>query len=176
MNEYQIAWIIGACVSGAAVAAYIFSWIAQWAWAWIDDSEIGKRNWVASKIQVNAWKYPVFNASEREIKEYGADQLRVFGYAKDKTLENGSVHSLEEGKDYIYTWRVPLGSFPGVVFACFFAPIACLLAIKIYPVTIGIATALLLAYLARFSRRHKKMFDDHLSDKAAHFGENNNNK
>jgi len=168
MNEYQMAMLVGVCLFGAGVAAYIFSWIAQWAWAWVDDSKTGKKNWISSKVTLSRWKYPVYNKCEAELEENGTDGLSVFGYAKDKKLNGCSVHGLIEEEDYIYTWRIPLGSYPYIIISFLFAPIFCVFAIKAYPVTIGIATALLLAHLARFSRRHKKMFDEHVSDKNAH--------
>jgi hypothetical protein len=78
------------------------------------------------------------------------------------------VNNLKEGCDYIYRWRTPLGSYPCLVVASFFAPMVCLFAVTAYPITIGVLTVLLLAHLARFSRRHKKMFDEHIEDKNAH--------
>lgn len=37
-----------------------------------------------------------------------------------------------------------------------------------YPVAIGLLTAFALAHIARFARRHKKLFDQHLKDPGAH--------
>lgn len=55
---------------------------------------------------------------------------------------------------------------PGVIL--FLAPITLYLSITLYPVTIGVFTLYLLARLARFARRHKKLFDKHIKDPDAH--------
>jgi hypothetical protein len=38
----------------------------------------------------------------------------------------------------------------------------------LYPLTLTGATLCLVAFLARFARRHKKLFDKHLKDPEAH--------
>lgn len=47
-------------------------------------------------------------------------------------------------------------------------PVFALLAITFYPVTIGLICLYLIARLARFARRHKKLFDKHVKDPDAH--------
>lgn len=54
------------------------------------------------------------------------------------------------------------------VFTAFWLPLAAFLSIKFYPVLLTVLTLLLLAYVARFARRHKKLFDKHLKDPEAH--------
>ncbi|MEQ4254280.1 hypothetical protein [Pseudomonas syringae] len=53
-------------------------------------------------------------------------------------------------------------------FTAFLLPLATFLSIKFYPVLLTALTLLLLAYVARFARRHKKLFDKHLKDPEAH--------
>lgn len=49
-----------------------------------------------------------------------------------------------------------------------FGPMLAVLAVTIYPVTLAALTFFLLARLARFARRHKKLFDKHIKDPDAH--------
>ena len=49
-----------------------------------------------------------------------------------------------------------------------FAPTLAVLAVKIYPATLAALTLFLMARLARFARRHKKLFDKHIKDPDAH--------
>lgn len=50
----------------------------------------------------------------------------------------------------------------------FFSPLAVFLAIKLYPVVMAAMTLVAVAFVARFARRHKKLFDKHLKDPEAH--------
>lgn len=135
MNEYEIAITVGVCLAAMWVLAYILCWIGQWAWAWINDSEVGKRN---KMVEVIA--------------------LRV-GY---------------EIVDYIYMYRKNLRDTDGEApfFICGAAlsisPLAMVMAFSYYPVSIGVATAATLAFMARFALRHKKLFDKHIVSKGAH--------
>lgn len=47
-------------------------------------------------------------------------------------------------------------------------PLLVVCAFTFYPVTIGVLTSLALAFLTRMARRHKKLFDKHVTDKDAH--------
>lgn len=49
-----------------------------------------------------------------------------------------------------------------------FGPLLAVLAVKLYAVTLTFVTLYLLARLARFARRHKKLFDKHIADPDAH--------
>lgn len=75
-----------------------------------------------------------------------------------------------------YLWKFKKGDlksdgecgffFP--LLALIFGPTLAVLAVTIYPVTLAAVTLLLLARLARFARRHKKLFDKHVKDPGAH--------
>jgi hypothetical protein len=52
--------------------------------------------------------------------------------------------------------------------ALLFGPALAVLAVTIYPATLAALTLFLLARLARFARRHKKLFDKHIVDPNAH--------
>jgi len=47
-------------------------------------------------------------------------------------------------------------------------PFVLLMTIKLYPIALAILCMALVAWVARFSRRHKKLFDKHIVDKDAH--------
>ena len=49
-----------------------------------------------------------------------------------------------------------------------FLPLAINLSIKFYPVVMSLALLYGLAHTARFARRHKKLFDEHVKDPEAH--------
>ncbi|MGN8104669.1 hypothetical protein [Pseudomonas sp. 22072] len=52
--------------------------------------------------------------------------------------------------------------------AFFFTPLAIFLGIKLYPLVVAALTLVAVAFVARFARRHKKLFDKHLKDPEAH--------
>ena len=55
-----------------------------------------------------------------------------------------------------------------VFFAAALLPVIAVLALQFYPVTLAMATMYAIAHLARYARRHKKVFDEHVADKKAH--------
>jgi len=158
MNEYQIAAIAGCCIAALWIVAYVFSWSVQWGWSWIDDSKVGKRNWLANKLNYSKWKYPVYLYCEDE----------VFGYAKDKKHDGQKgLCDLDHGVDYIYNHETGVFYWK-IGFVVSLLPIASVIAFKIYPITLTCGVLIILAHVARFSRRHKKIFEDHVKDKNAH--------
>lgn len=56
----------------------------------------------------------------------------------------------------------------GGAWLAFLMPLIVALSVRFYPVTLTVMTLYLLARLARFARRHKKLFDKHLKDPEAH--------
>lgn len=53
-----------------------------------------------------------------------------------------------------------------VVVGCI--PMAVCLTIKFYPIVLSLALLYAIAHTARFARRHKKLFDEHVKDTGAH--------
>ena len=156
MNEYQIALIVSWCFGGVSIIAYLLSWCCQWAWAWVDDSKMDEENWLSSKVSISQWRYPVYKTTGE-----------LAGYAKDKKHKGiKGVLSLTEGVDFIRPQYRCGYLFAGALFSL--APFLSLVAFKVYPVAIASAMLVLIAFMGRFSRRHKKMFDEHTKDKAAH--------
>jgi hypothetical protein len=132
----------------------------------VDDGEVGDKNWVLKKISVTItkWKYPVYCGGPE-----------IFGYAKDKKHDGRKVHdytlekhSLEHGEDYKYTHQV-IGKGPiPVMLSSIVAPMLMVFVFEFYAVALFVLTLAIVANLARFARRHKKLFDKHLTDKDAH--------
>ena len=185
MNEYEIAFTIGGCLAVLWIVAYILCWVGQWAWAWIDDSEAGKRSLFiklfdkTKAVPYSEWKYPVYNKGPKELAKAVDDgtvkSFDIFGYAKDAKLENTSVHKIEEGIDYIYDSSLrrkqdksPDSHAPIALLISALTPIGSVLIFKVYPIALSVAVLCAVAYLARFTRRNKKMFDEHTKDKNAH--------
>lgn len=165
MSEYEIAGIMCVAILGTWGVAYISSWVVQLSWAWIDDSEVSENNWLVDKVpKLSNWKYPVYNGFGDDLENRG---FSVFGYAKDIKFKKKSVHGLKHGVDYIYCFEVNFYKMIVILFTSV-SPLLVLVSIKLYPLVIGICTLMLVGYLARFSRRTKKLFDKHVVDKNAH--------
>lgn len=56
-NEYQIASALGIIIAIGWIVAYLLCWAGQWAWAWVDDSEMGKRNLMIKFLMTKLWGY-----------------------------------------------------------------------------------------------------------------------
>lgn len=143
MNEYQIAALCGGAIAALWVLAYILCWVGQWAWAWVDDSEVGKVSLLISWIAgVTGYEYV--------IKSYSSSFVWKKKGKRDSSADWGFVP--------FFNIALITSSVPMVVVLCF----------NLYQVAISILIAAMLAWVARFSRRHKKLFDKHVVDKDAH--------
>jgi hypothetical protein len=131
---------LGLLLSLGWVCVYILGWVWAWTWAWIDDSNRPERN-------------PVI---DRSMKVFGFNpkQNRVWKYY-DHDQEWG------EGSDGAIGFFAPL-------VILFLAPLVMAFSFLFYPVTLTIFCLYLIARLARFARRHKKLFDKHIKDPEAH--------
>ena len=143
MNEYEIAGIIGGCLAAAWILAYLFSWIGCWAWAWVDDSKAPKSN------PIIAWFMYKLGWKDRE-----SDCFRF----KRQSKQRKHWEDISDGSCVIVGGLIISAAFP----------MGSLIAFKFYPIAIGIVIAYGVAHLARYSRRHKKVFDEHVEDKKAH--------
>lgn len=143
MNEYEIASIVGGAIAIGWILAYVFCWIGQRVWAWVDDSEAEKVSplicWIAKSL----------------------GYLRV-----KKDWDSDFIWKTKGQSDSGSTWGFT--PFIKMLLLTSFMPIALILSIKIYPVAISLLIAAVIAWVARFSRRHKKLFDKHIVDKEAH--------
>lgn len=133
-----LAFGIGLLLSASWVALYVLSWGWARTWAWIDDTEAPKNNPLIQMIMFR-------NGWVTNTCRYSS-----FAY------ERGSSHS--DGAEAFF-W--PL-------LALFCGPMLAVIAFKLYPVTLAAVTLYFLARLARFARRHKKLFDKHIKDPDAH--------
>lgn len=167
MNEYQIAVVCGIGLGLCWLLAYLLCWLGQWAWAWVDDSEISLENWLAKRVNFSKWKYPVHNDYGEALKRAAKNGKKPFGWAKEKKHEHKSVGELKHGKEYVYSHeRVP--GILSLILLSMALPMFVLIAFKLYSVALIILTLMVIAWVARFSRRHKKLFDKHITDKEAH--------
>jgi hypothetical protein len=143
MNAYEIAIGAGVGVIIMWFVAYVLCRIGQWVWAWIDDSKADKANPLVKFLSVKVFGYHYF----------GGDQLYTYSKSSDYYAGERS-----DGEFPFFTSLAATSLLPLVV----------VLSLDFYPVAIGLATSVLLAMLARFSRRVKKQFDAHKVDKEAH--------
>ncbi|MDQ3203922.1 MAG: hypothetical protein M3Q94_17440 [Pseudomonadota bacterium] len=108
-------------------------------WAWVDDSEPGRN----------------------PVLEFMA---RLRGWTPYDTKGISSTYLWWKGKKGEQQPDVLLMFFPITIFA----PLAIYLSVKLYPVLLTALTLMVVAYVARFARRHRKLFDKHLKDPEAH--------
>ena len=136
---------------GVALAAGFFLalvWIASivgsklWAmtWNWIDDGD--------SKVEFN----PLVLAVMRRLGYTNDRDSSCYPYQKNKGED------ISDGSRAVF--------FP--LLLLLFSPLAIVIGYRLYPLTIAAITLFLLARLARFARRHRKLFDKHLKDPEAH--------
>lgn len=86
---------------------------------------------------------------------------RLLGYKPDGDSEYRFINGKGHNKDkYDLAMQT--------VFLIFCAPAAIYLAIKFYPIPLAAALLYAIAHTARFARRHKKLFDEHVKDPGAH--------
>jgi len=107
-------------------------------WAWIDDGKPGRNPVLELMARLRGWKPHTSEGSGQYL------------WWKDRKGETQS--------------DVLLFFFPVSVFG----PLAIFISIKLYPVLLTALALAAIAYVARFSRRHKKLFDKHLKDPEAH--------
>lgn len=133
---------IGILLSLGWVALYIFGWIWAWAWAWIDDADSPERN-------------PIIDWSMGILGFMVASRERCWAYVGEGDEWSGRVSDGAIG-------------FFAPMLILFLGPIILALSFLFYPVTLTIFCLYLIARLARFARRHKKLFDKHIKDPEAH--------
>jgi len=169
MNEYEISFFIGGCILIVGIMLYVLSWVIQWAWAWVDDTKASDENWISSKCKSSKWKYPVYNAFGEGLASAIKENAKPFGFAKDKANKNKAVTNLKEGVDYVYSHSDLASSrYCLYVFISMLSPIVAVLSFKVYNIVMALMIIVMVAYLARFAKRSKKLFDKHVKDKGAH--------
>jgi len=139
INAYGIAFIVGILLSTCWFATYLLGWYVQWLWSWIDDSKVGRVSAVNSYV-------------------FG----KLFGYEES----DSRAWNYKERCGLYYSDGIV--AFFMVAFSLLFLPLLVVAASDFYHVTITVLVAAAVAWVARFSRRHKKLFDKHVNDKEAH--------
>lgn len=145
LNEYEMAGLSTIILIIITVVGILSISIYNQAWAWIDDKEETDRNFIISKLyDTGDWKY------------YGGYWRYYKGNSyKERTDQCDTV---EEGINRVMV----------LTYLLLFTPISILLLAKIYIITLTLLLLGVIAYLTRFARRHKKLFDKHVVDKEAH--------
>lgn len=147
MNEYQIAFTISGGLIIFWVLIYLFCWISQWAWAWIDDSKVDKNNAIISWLMIkNGWKL-----CDQETGR--------FSYYKGNRYWDSSSEKSDGIVVLVNTLMIST-TFPVFIVIMF----------NFYDITLFTFAGISIAWLARFARRNKKMFDAHANDPKAHKG------
>ncbi|PRA53200.1 MULTISPECIES: hypothetical protein [Pseudomonas] len=135
-----VALVIGALLAIAWIALIVGSKVWQLTWNWIDDDE--------SRVECNPLVFAV---------------MRRLGYTRDR---DSTSYPYQKGDGE----KISDGSLAVVLplFLLLVCPLAIVVGFRLYPLVIAAITLFLIARLARFARRHKKLFDKHLKDPEAH--------
>jgi hypothetical protein len=139
----EIEWlrIIGAAFGFGIIlgAGWIAAYFLSWCWAW---------TWAWVDDSKAPKKNPLINLAMSRMGWGEGDWL--WSYKK------GS-HNSDGGRGFFFP-LIALILLPPFISS----------AIAVYPITLAVFLAYLIARLARFARRHKKLFDKHLKDPEAH--------
>ncbi|MBF8732838.1 MULTISPECIES: hypothetical protein [Pseudomonas] len=109
------------------------------AWAWIDDSRPGRNPVLELMARLRGWTPWDTQGSSS-----------IYLWWKDKKGET---------KTDAFSW---------LFFIAFWVPLSIYLVVKLYALALFVASLVAIAFVARFARRHKKLFDKHIKDPEAH--------
>ncbi|MFU6981307.1 hypothetical protein ACM75Z_27950 [Pseudomonas aeruginosa] len=138
--DYLFTFILGVVLAFLWAFAVFLAWAWGRAWAWIDDSKPPKHNLLIHWVM---WLLG--------FKLEGG-YWSVWLYIHEKSGVGSDGH---------------IGFFAPILISIL-APSLLLLSFDLYPVTVCGLTLFAVAHLARFARRHKKLFDKHIADPNAH--------
>ena len=165
MNEYEIAGIIGCGLVAAWLLGLIISRFGAWCWAWVDESQVRSKDWWFE--QTIERMMPVLPSPE----EFGwkrAPHGSYWRYYKGPSYSRKTAHT-DSIQGFANTeTQDPSGYVATLLAVLLFSPTAVVIAFAFYPIAIAVVLAYTIAHLARYSRRHKKAFDEHTKDKEAH--------
>ncbi|HGN4787834.1 TPA: hypothetical protein ACKTE9_001491 [Pseudomonas aeruginosa] len=138
--DYLFTFILGVVLAFLWAFAVFLAWAWGRAWAWIDDSKPPRHNFLTRRVMV-------LLGFKLQDDPWPAYQYR---HLKNNFGSDGHI-----------------GFFAPILIAIT-SPSLLLLSFDIYPFTICGLTLFAVAHLARFARRHKKLFDKHIADPNAH--------
>ena len=153
MNEIQIISdynpfvITGTVLSALWASAYVLSGLIQWAWAWVDETEVSKGNWIVGKLS----KQPTHGwVKENKYWMY-------YKYDKD-----GKQVDCTDGI------KLPIDYWLSTYF--FILPLIwfSMLCLNFWYMSMWFAMAYGLAFTMRMARRGQKLLTKHIADKDAH--------
>ena len=124
---------------GCLIVIWLALYLLAWVWAWC-------WSWVDDAKVVK--RNPLLRLIMQKMG--WIEHHESFLYEKDDDYSDGAVAFL-----------IPLCVLG-------FAPPLIFISIYLYPITIFCFALLLIAHIARFARRHKKLFDKHIKDPGAH--------
>lgn len=122
-------------------AAWVLTYVGAWFWAW---------TWAWIDDSKTPRNNPIINKLMLSRGWQPNESWRCYAYHRGNDEADGA------------------GIFFGILGLLISGPLVAALGLFLYPLTIGVALLFAIAHLARFARRHKKLFDKHLKDPAAH--------
>jgi hypothetical protein len=139
-NIFEQAIVLGVTLAVCFILTGFIGIIWSNVWSWIDDNETEVTN------PINRIALLLCAGRKTDIYDYWRYRAFFNVTRTDDIL-------------IIYFWAISV---------LLSAPIAILLAVKLYEISLFIVAVVLIAHLARFARRHKKVFDKHVKDPDAH--------
>jgi len=143
VNEEYFPVVVSVFIFALWILAYVSCWVCQWVWAWIDDSEVSDRSKMIDLL-MRLYGYKV-----RE-SYYHSDGAYIKKLKVCSTYACGASHS--------FLSLGALCALPWVIYA----------SVLFYDVAICLVIIVMVIFLSRYARRHKKLFDKHIANKDAH--------
>jgi len=118
--------------------------------------------WAALNILGCVWDWTwawIDDSRDKATNPFIRGVAKIMGY---KYRGRGYSNAFYHDKDDVASDGAVMFFLPAVLLI--FIPFAVLM----YEITLAVVSAIALAHLARYARRHKKVFDKHVEDKDAH--------
>ena len=151
----KLVLLSGVGLTALWAAAYIVSWIVQAIWSWVDETTISERNFVAAlfdpAIPKDGW-------------------ARIGGYYEYHKYEDGLLvaHDTTCPEGTIVDCRhIITSDISNYIVILPFIWIAAL-CVYFWYISVWVALAACVAYVARMARRGQKLLTAHIEDKVAH--------
>jgi hypothetical protein len=140
------------CVAVLWVAALLAAEIWRHVWAWVDDQDELTENLIIHWLRkYSAYKYPIYH--DGKIKSYVRDAEYV-------GMRWSAIPIEADGKPYVAVLNIILISSV--------SPMLLLLGYKFYHVALAIIILVIVARIARFTRRLNKKYTSHVNNEEVH--------
>ena len=165
---YMNVLIITGYLLAAHLTALSISAIASFVWAWVDDKEtVGFNPYISILAKIRGCYYSAKEAERLIRKGYGARTCHEDLLVAQWMGNNQKSHGYGEIREFLDRYKedtVKRDGFWLVSFILLLSPTIIWVSFLFYPIVLSAVSFWLIANLARYARRHKKLFDKHLKD------------